>query len=309
MSLIINVATPVGMVMAADSRQSYRNQKGMARIGSDNATKLVAVTGRVSVGIAGVAFLESNGSLRNVGDFLLEMNRKGSMESLDVAEISKRIYERYSAIYNWREQLALAKSNAEDEIRRKGFRTVSVRDEGNRSVFTVDNNGQSETLVVGIDPLNFIVAGYNKDGSYETDIVYIPGEILKKRDSRVKGLESGASWIGQTDVVTRIILGYDPRIQNIKCVGEMARSIGMDAYVQSMRNLEYVINWATMSLQDAIDLSTLLIKTTSAVQRFSDGIVAEPGDMPGVGGDIDVLVIQADAGISWISRKELRING
>jgi hypothetical protein len=40
MSLAINTTTPEGIVLAADSRQSYRNRKGMARIGSDNVSKL-----------------------------------------------------------------------------------------------------------------------------------------------------------------------------------------------------------------------------------------------------------------------------
>jgi len=41
-----------------------------------------------------------------------------------------------------------------------------------------------------------------------------------------------------------------------------------------------------MTLQDAIDFCTLMIQTTSAIQRFSDGIIANPGDMPGVGGPV-----------------------
>ncbi len=40
MSLVINTTTPEGLVIAADSRQSYRNRKGISRIGSDTARKL-----------------------------------------------------------------------------------------------------------------------------------------------------------------------------------------------------------------------------------------------------------------------------
>jgi hypothetical protein len=106
-------------------------------------------------------------------------------------------------------------------------------------------------------------------------------------------------------VVSRIILGFDPRIQNIRVINQLAQSVGPDEYTRAMRTLEYIINWDTMTLQDAIDLSVLLIKTTSAIQRFSDGIVAEPGGLAGVGGDIDVMVLQRDTGVSWISRKAL----
>ena len=64
-----------------------------------------------------------------------------------------------------------------------------------------------------------------------------------------------------------------------------------------------------MTLQDAIDFCTLMVQTTSAIQRFSDGIIANPGDMPGVGGPVDVAVITADQGFVWVSRKKLKIKG
>ncbi len=45
------------------------------------------------------------------------------------------------------------------------------------------------------------------------------------------------------------------------------------------------------------------------MQRFSDGIVANPGDMPGVGGSVDVAVITPDQGFVWVNRKKLKIEG
>ncbi len=60
-----------------------------------------------------------------------------------------------------------------------------------------------------------------------------------------------------------------------------------------------------MTLQDAIDFSDLMIKTTSAIQRFSDGILAEPGDIPGVGGNVDIAVITQQKGFVWINKKSL----
>jgi len=38
-------------------------------------------------------------------------------------------------------------------------------------------------------------------------------------------------------------------------------------------------------------------------------IIANPGDMPGVGGPVDVAVITADQGFVWVSRKKLKIEG
>jgi len=45
----------------------------------------------------------------------------------------------------------------------------------------------------------------------------------------------------------------------------------------------------------------------SAMQCFSDGIVANPGYMFSVGGLVDVAVITADQGFVWVSRKKLKI--
>ena len=51
-----------------------------------------------------------------------------------------------------------------------------------------------------------------------------------------------------------------------------------------------------------------MIQTTSAIQRFSDGINADPGDMPGVGGPIDVAVITPDHGFVWVKKKKLQFS-
>jgi hypothetical protein len=57
-----------------------------------------------------------------------------------------------------------------------------------------------------------------------------------------------------------------------------------------------------------MDYSKLMIQTTSAIQRFSDGINADPGDMPGVGGPIDMAVITPDKGFVWINKKKLKFD-
>jgi hypothetical protein len=109
------------------------------------------------------------------------------------------------------------------------------------------------------------------------------------------------------DVVSRVILGFDVRIGNIRFVNEATRELGQEEVNKQLRNLEYVIQWGTMALQDAIDFCTLMIQTTSAVQRFSDGIAADPGDVPGVGGFVDVAVITPDKGFVWVSKKKLKV--
>ena len=74
MSLTVCVTTPEGIVMAADSRQTYRNNVGAARIGSDSATKIFPIGDKFGVTVAGPAFLvdpdEPNASPRSIAYFI-----------------------------------------------------------------------------------------------------------------------------------------------------------------------------------------------------------------------------------------------
>ncbi len=58
------------------------------------------------------------------------------------------------------------------------------------------------------------------------------------------------------------------------------------------------LNLASFSLQDAVDYAKFLIRTTSDYQRFS-------GNMPTVGGDIDIALLTNHRGFQWIAQKEL----
>ena len=60
--------------------------------------------------------------------------------------------------------------------------------------------------------IEILVAGYNNDGSHQVYSIRIPGEINLLRNSNQKNNEYGSSWLGQVDVVSRIVLGYDGRI-------------------------------------------------------------------------------------------------
>ena len=308
MSLAINTTTPEGIVLAADSRQSYRNRKGMARIGSDNACKLFQLNERVGVAVAGLAFLHEDGELKNISEFVEEFRRASDVDDLDVRDIAEKLHRLLDQKHNWREQLEKLSEVVKTNLQRQGSEVVEVKKEQHVVKFRFkDRDGNQKDGVAGIDMISLLVAGYNKDGSHEVYVCSIPGEAQKKRDSKERGKAHGASWIGQMDVISRIVLGFDGRIRNVKFVGEATARLGVEEVNKQLRNLEYVIQWGTMTLQDAIDFCTLMIQTTSAIQRFSDGITADPGDMPGVGGSVDVAVITPDKGFVWVNRKKLRV--
>jgi len=307
MSLVINTTTPEGIVLAADSRQSFRNRKGMARIGSDNASKLFQLNKRIGVAITGLAFLSENGELKSINKFIEQFKRETDLDKLDVKEIAEKLHYLFNKKYNWQEQLDVLQKKIKNDLQQQGCEIIEIKKEQYAVKFRFKNaQGVINDGFGSIDSINFLVAGYNKDSSYEVYVGCIPGEIDKKRDSKEKNKEYGASWVGQADVVSRIVLGWDGRIGNIKFVNEAIQKYGQEEINNQLRNLEYVIQWGTMSLQDAIDFCVLMIQTTSAIQRFSDGIAADPGDMPGVGGAVDVAVITPDKGFVWINKKKLK---
>lgn len=306
MSLAINTTTPEGIVLAADSRQVYRNRKKMARIGSDNASKLFQLNERIGVAVTGLAFLTEDGVPKNISKFIEEFKQETDVKKLDVKDIAEKLYRLFNE--KWQEQLNNLSEKIRADLHRQGCEVLEIKKEQYRVKFRFkDPQGNIRDSIARVDPINLLIAGYNKDSSHEVYLCYIPSEIQKKRDSRERGKEYGANWIGQTDVVQRIVLGYDGRVTNIKFVQEAARKLGQEEVNKQLRNLEYVIQWGTMTLQDAIDFCTLMIQTTSAIQRFSDGIAADPGDIPGVGGFVDVAVITPDKGFVWVSKKKLKV--
>src|SRR5207247_7528140 len=113
--------------------------------------------------------------------------------------------------------------------------------------------------------------------------------------------QCAALWVGQTDVLCRIVLGYAPESRNLEFVKE-ASARDATATTDQLNKLEYVINWGTITLQDAIDLCVLLTRTTESIQRFSDGTALAPGGIAGVGGEIDIAVITPENGFKWLKR-------
>lgn len=310
MSLAINVTTSSGLVLAADSRQSYRNQLGASRIGSDNASKLFQLTKRVGCVATGIAFLPGDDdNIRNISAFIEEFKRKEECDKMGVLEIAEKIHKFFDEKYDWKKNLENTKAIIRQDFDKKGFEMVGdfAEEKGILKFRFRDKIGQERQGAAGVDRIDIMVAGFNQDGSHQVFICTVPGESSKKRDSKEKE-KYGASWIGQQDVLSRVVLGFENRFLNLPFVQKAIQEIGEDEVVKQLRGLQYQISWGTMTLQDAIDFCVLAIKTTEAIQRFSDGVVLAPGDIPGVGGAVDVAVITRDKGFVWVKKKNLQID-
>lgn len=308
MSLAINTTTPDGLILAADSRQSFRNRKGQSRVGSDSAVKIFELSKTIGLLITGPAFLEEDGVLKNISKFVEDFKEKNNIGCKEVSDVAKELHEFFDKKYNYRKDLESLPEKIKQELGQKGLELTSSRQEGGKIFFEFkDKNGKTGQGIGGVDQLAFIVAGYNSDGSHQVFMIYVPGNIEEKRSSKIKGKEYGASWAGQIDVIARIVLGWDPRLSNLSFVQQAAKNFGEETIRRELAGLEYNISWGTMNLQDSIDFSVLMIQTTSAIQRFSDGIRMDPGDITGVGGPVDVAVITPSKGFVWVNRKSLSI--
>ena len=217
MSLVINTTTPEGLVIAADSRQSYRNRKGTYRIGSDNAKKLFQINKRIGVGITGLAFIQEDGILKNVSSYIDDYSKNPDIQNLDVLEVAKALHNLLTEKYNPENQITYLENNIKKDLAQKKSELLELnRNYGSIKFKFKDITGNIKQRIASIDIINFLICGFNKDGTHEVYTCYLPGTIQKKRDSKEKGREYGASWLGQTDVVSRIVLGLDSRIRNVK---------------------------------------------------------------------------------------------
>lgn len=107
----------------------------------------------------------------------------------------------------------------------------------------------------------------------------------------------GVTWGGQLQYTTRLIKGYDPRLPEL-----VQSSLGLSdeqkaALEQQLAgNLSLRIPYQFLPLQDCVDLSVFLIRTTIQLQTW---VV----DVRGVGGAIDVATITRAGGIELIQKK------
>ena len=127
MSLTISIFTPEGIVLAADSRQSYRNITGAARIGSDNATKIFQVGERVAVTVAGPAFLvdpkEPKLGARSIGVYINEfLNQLTPKETVETITTKLRAY--LEGIYSPKKQLDALVPQITKQIEAQGGKVV-----------------------------------------------------------------------------------------------------------------------------------------------------------------------------------------
>jgi hypothetical protein len=256
MTLCVCTITYQGIVIAADSRQTYINSAKMPRIGSEYGQKVFLLNNWIGATSYGWAFLLRKNIAGLIEDFKVNL----PSQTLTVEETARRLVDFFEDKYSQHINAKL-----------------------------------DEPVAQGLIAIGFIVAGYNEKSSIgEVYACQIPGRIVNKiTDTN----NPGCAWNGQGEIVQRLVKGHDAEIDKLK---------GFNHELQAeLPKLELTTNFNNMTIQDAIDYCIFLIRTTIDAQRFSDGIALHPGSIPGVGGSIDVAVMQPGLGFKWVQLKEL----
>jgi Proteasome subunit len=150
-------------------------------------------------------------------------------------------------------------------------------------------------------PLIFLIAGYDAQGIGHIHRVLIPGP--GRAEYSPNTTERGAVWEGQTDVINRLLKGVD--WSQLHLPEEELSEEAIEQIVDDLGSLQYKTLFP-VTVQDAVDYSSFLIRTTIDMQRFSDGTLGDPGLVPGCGGPVQILVVERSRTV-WAAKPELRV--
>jgi hypothetical protein len=131
----------------------------------------------------------------------------------------------------------------------------------------------------------FNVGGYKVEKGVSVPHVYVVSiaqKVFNRSNHNGESLIYGATWKGQTDVLTRLF-----------------STLQAKATDESWIDLPTInFPWTLFTLQDAIDFAKYAIRTTIDTMNFQQ---AEKT----VGGPIDILVLRPNEAPLWINKKEL----
>jgi len=302
MSLALIITTNEGNILAADSMETYRNSIGDIREGSMSRMKLFKLNSRIGAVACGLSFLEN----KNIYQQIIAFRKKHDLENMRISDVVDKVYDHFFEKYQI--YMESAKEKKIKEISEYGNTDITAVIELECITVkykTADKKEKEQKFFMPI--MEFLIAGYDSDGMNHIVKITIPDAkestgIIEK----YSGDESGAVWIGQTDILVRMIRGWSPQVKRSRYLREMPEKRRQE-FIKELNDQEYIINWGTMTFQDAIDFAQLAIKTTEKMQKMTDGTWQSPGSSPGVGGAIDVALTTPEKGFVWVKKKKISI--
>lgn len=269
MSLGIVFKGPEGIVLAADSRVTLTaqlpqptGQNLILPATFDNATKLLKVKGQDFVGaVTYGAGAIGQTAPRTAHSFIPEFEAKLNQET------SERL---------------------------------SVADFANKlSEFFMAQWVANMPSIYSGPEMVFLVGGFDQDVPYGRVFeIAIPTRPSPKEWHADPGM-FGPVWGGQREFTDRLIQGFDP---NLFQIAKTTLCLS-DEQINTLRNalspLSVQIPYQFLPLQDCVDLSIFLIRTTMTIQTWQIGI-------RGVGGAIDLATITRTDGYKPIQQKKVK---
>jgi hypothetical protein len=269
MSLGIVFKGPEGIVLAADSRvtlgvviQDPQGRQMQIPATYDNATKLLRITGHEYVGAVtyGLGAIGEQ-EPRTAHSFMPEFEQdlaKAGNPRLTVKEFAQRLSDFFMG--QWKNSMP--------------------------------SDYQGPDMV-------FLVAGYNQDEAYGRVFqIGIPRTPAPKEEQANPG-QFGIVWGGQRQFTDRLIQGFDDSVPEITQQVLSLNDAQRDSLRDALRGtLQARIPYQFLPLQDCVDLSIFLIRTTITVQNWV-------ADVRGVGGSIDVATITRTGGFKDIQIKRV----
>ncbi len=278
MSLAVAFKSAEGIVLAADSRVTLMGSLPMPNLPQvpnappvaqvmlpatfDNATKLLSVKSQPHVGAVtyGQAAIGQQ-SPRTVSSFLPEFDAEIGNQRLPVEEFAQRL----GAFFTRQWTAAAMPANP-----------------------PLQNN------------MFFFVAGYDDGAAYGRLFqLHIPNAPAPQEIFPGTG-EFGAMWGGQKEITDRLLVGFDPAVPNLvqELLGIPINQRRPNLEQELKQRLITPIPWPFLPLQDCIDLSIFMVRTTIALQQWLVGI-------RGVGGAVDVATITRTEGYRAVQVKAI----
>jgi len=267
MSLGIAFKGPEGVVLAADSRVTLTTQLQQPNQPPvllpstyDNATKLLRVKGQEYVGAItyGVGAI-GQAEPRTAHSYMSEFEQ--SLKDVDRLSV-------------------------------QGFATKL-------SDFFLNKWTEQKMPTLPGQDMVFLVGGYDEGAPYgKVFDVFIPSRPTPSEWHSGQG-QFGLVWGGQREYADRLIQGFDGNLPELtKKFLNLDDKKRDELFQHLQKSLQAPVPFAFLPLQDCVDLSIFLIKTTIVMQHWIVGI-------RGVGGAIDVAVITQKDGFIEIQKKKL----
>ncbi len=278
MSLGIAFKGPEGIVLAADSRvtlhvqvQVQAPQQGQTLLlpaTFDNATKLLRVKGQdyvgaITYGAGAIGGAAGQQEPRTAHSFIPEFETSlAQTQRLSVLEFAERLSDFFMA--RWTQA------------------------------------GMPIPVPPGQDMI-FLVGGYDQDAPYGRVFeIFIPSKPVPHET--LPAGQFGATWGGQSQIVSRLINGFDPMtpyaVRDFMHVPHVPPGQLDPLDIDLRTKLASKIPWQFLPLQDCVDLSIFLVRATITLQKWTV-------DIRGVGGAVDVATITRIKGFEYIQQKAI----